>query len=160
MKKLSRIKKIICILLGLVFVFLVVREMITPHYMEKMIAELKANEKVRVGDIFDFDFNRAYIIHDCYNDGEVFAKRYDLDISIKEVKSARYEDQRRIVFVDNSGDFVYLFEFTTGELNVYDQTVVIYPDTIIEMSEPKVEGAVTIKFNSDIHFREPEPYEW
>ena len=56
-------------------------------YTAKLVSVMNEQEETTVKDIFSFEFDRAYIFHqtDCFFDGEIFAKTYNLDISIEQV---------------------------------------------------------------------------
>lgn len=99
------------------------------YYQEKIILNLNDNSELKVSNIFDFDFDRAYVFKDSYISGEGFAEYYNIDISIDEVEATGHEYMRRIVFVDKNGDFVYNFTFRSYELNVKNEGVIIYPNT-------------------------------
>ena len=104
--------------------------------------------QVNIKNIFSFEFDRAYIFDDCYISGEGFAKRYHLDISIDQVKNGVSENVQRIVFVNQSGDFVYEFRCDIGEVILQEQGMIIYPDTKIEIKSNTKEKPVIICFQS------------
>lgn len=105
-------------------------------YQQKLISVLQQKQEVTVGDIFDFDFSKAYVFKDNYIDGEGFAKKYGFDIDIKDVPENNYEPVRRIVFVDGGGKLVYEFRYTMFEkIAAVEEGMIIYPDTIIECVE-------------------------
>lgn len=83
----------------------------------------------QVKDIFDFEFDRAYVIKDNYISGADFAEEYDLDISVDEVGKTSAEIQRRIVFVDAEGKYVFEYQYSAETLFAKEEGFVIYPDT-------------------------------
>ena len=87
-------------------------------YTAKLISLLNAQEETTIQDVFSFEFDRAYIFHqaDCYVDGKTFAKTYNLDISIEQVHYGTADYLQRIVFVDESGNFVHLFTCIMEEI--------------------------------------------
>lgn len=121
-------------------------------YTDKMITMLNENSEIKVKDVFQFDFDRAYVFNDCYISGEGFSERYNLDISIDEVESGVQEYIRRIVFVDDNGDFVYEFQYDATQLNAYEEGMIIYPDTVIEKCNPSIDGAITFKLHSSEYY--------
>lgn len=146
-------KLIIGIVLVLLFsIILVITYSITPQkekdYSANLISVLNEQEKVTVQDVFAFKFERAYVFNDCYISGEGFAKRYNLDISINEVKSGVSENVQRIVFVDESGNFVYEFKCDNSEVILLEKGIVIYPETTIERKSSIQEKTLTISFQS------------
>ena len=106
-------------------------------YTAKLIYVMNEQENATVQDVFSFEFDRAYIFHqdDCYFDGETFAKTYNLDISIAQVDGGIADYRQRIVFVDESGNFVYLFDCNMDEINIQSKGIVIYPETVITLSQ-------------------------
>lgn len=118
----------------------------SEHYTAKLITILNEQEDVTVHDIFSFKFEQAYVFNDCYISGEGFAKKYNLDISINEVKSGVSENIQRIVFVDESGNFVYEFKCDSSEVILSEKGIVIYPETTIERESSIQEKTLTISF--------------
>ena len=121
-------------------------------YSAKLISVLNEQEETTVQDVFSFKFERAYVFNDCYISGEGFAKKYNLDISINEVKSGVSENIQRIVFVDESGDFVYEFMCDNSEVILLEKGMIIYPETIIERKSSIQEKTLIISFQSLEHY--------
>ena len=117
-------------------------------YGAKLISVLNEQEEATVQDVFSFKFERAYVFNDCYISGEGFAKRYNLNISINEVKSGVSENIQRIVFVDESGAFVYEFKCDNSEVIFPEKGIIIYPETIIERKSSVQEKTLIISFQS------------
>ena len=117
-------------------------------YSAKLMSVLNEQEEATVKDVFLFKFERAYIFNDCYVSGEGFAKRYNLDISINEVKSGVSENVQRIVFVDELGAFVYEFQCDNSEVILLEKGMIIYPETIIERKSSIQEKTLIISFHS------------
>ncbi len=117
-------------------------------YGAKLISFLNEQEEATVQDVFSFKFERAYVFDDCYISGEGFAKRYNLNISINEVKSGVSENIQRIVFVDESGAFVYEFKCDNSEVVFLEKGMIIYPETIIEKKSSVQEKTLLISFQS------------
>lgn len=117
-------------------------------YSDKLVSVLDKNEKTTVQDVFSFKFERAYVFTDCYISGEGFAKRYNLDISISEVESGASENIQRIVFVDESGAFVYEFQCDNSEVIFQEKGMVIYPETTIERKTSIQDKPLIISFQS------------
>ena len=120
-------------------------------YSAKLISVLNEQEETTVQDVFSFKFERAYVFNDCYISGEGFAKKYNLDISINEVKSGVSENIQRIVFVDESGDFVYEFMCDNSEVILLEKGMIIYPEAIIERKSSIQEKTLIISFQSLEH---------
>lgn len=121
-------------------------------YTSKLISVLNKQGMSTVQDIFSFKFERAYVFNDCYISGEGFAKRYNLNISINEVESGVSENIQRIVFVDESGDFVYEFKCDSNEVVLQEKGILIYPETAIARESSAQEKILIINFQSSEHY--------
>jgi len=120
---------IICIILMIVVLVISNRK---EDYVSDLISIFNKKQKITVGEVFSFDFEKAYVIDDCYITGEGFSERYNLELSIDQVKPGTSENIQRIVFVDEQGDFVYEFKCDFNQIVWDKQPVIIYPETIIE----------------------------
>ena len=123
-------------------------------YKAKLISVMNEQEKSTVKDVFSFDFERAYVFNfeDGYMDGDSFAKEYNLDISISQVEDGFADYIQRIVFVDKSGSFVYVFKCDCDDVFFVNKGVVIYPETIIERKSSPNEEILNISFDSSEKF--------
>ena len=149
----SKRKMIVVIVLMLLFstgfvIIFGIKQSRGVNYSAKFITVLNEQENVTVQDVFLFEFERAYVFNDCYISGEGFARRYNLDISINEVKSGASENIQRIVFVDELGNFVYEFKCDNSEVILLEKGIVIYPETTIERKTSIQEKPLTISFQS------------
>lgn len=121
-------------------------------YTTKLISVLNKQEETTAQDVFLFDFERAYVFNDCYISGEGFAEKYDLDISINQVKAGVSENIQRIVFVDKTGAFVYEFKCDNNEVAFPKQGIIIYPKTVIERMSSIPGKPLTISFQSSDYY--------
>ena len=149
----SKRKMIVVIVLILLFsigfvIIFGIKQSRVVNYSAKFTTVLNEQENVTVQDVFSFEFERAYVFNDCYISGEGFARRYNLDISINEVKSGASENIQRIVFVDELGNFVYELKCDNSEVILLEKGIVIYPETIIERKTSIQEKPLTISFQS------------
>ena len=153
----SKRKMIVVIVLILLFsigfvIIFGIKQSRVVNYSAKFTTVLNEQENVTVQDVFSFEFERAYVFNDCYISGEGFAKRYNLDISINEVKSGASENIQRIVFVDELGNFVYELKCDNSEVILLEKGMVIYPETIIERKSSIQEKTLIINFQSLEHY--------
>lgn len=134
--------------------------MLEPHYdyenakkyETRMVSLLEESEIITVDQVFDFAFSRAFVIEETYLGGDSFAEKYGLDISVEEMMENSIETSRRIVFVDDSGEFVYEFRFMFGEpLSTKIDGFIIYPDTKIKQvdSFSEQKDSIGIEFMVD-----------
>ena len=117
-------------------------------YSNKIMSILSKQEKTMVQDIFSFEFDRAYIFNDCYISGNGLNQRYDVGLSIAQVETGVSENIQRIVFVNESGSFVYEFQCDSNEILLLEKGIVIYPETVIERESLDSENPFILKFNS------------
>jgi hypothetical protein len=95
---------VLILVISIVWVAIYTIKQKNEDYEAKIMSVMKEREVVTIQDIFSFGFERAYIFNseDCYLDGKSFTRKYNLDISINQVKSGEADYVQRIVFVDES----------------------------------------------------------
>lgn len=146
-----KIKRLFTVILcGIILFSLAACNQKNEDYKSKLISVINKQETATVQDIFSFEFDRAYVFNftDGYMDGEEFAKKYNLDISITQVEAGQADYIQRIVFVDKSGSFVYEFQSIMDDVSFIESGgVIIYPETIIERTAFEKEQ-LTIRFES------------
>lgn len=154
MKKILTYTSIILLIILISLIILKVNKPI--NYENKIIKIFETKEKVKFKDIFEFEFDRAYFfaLKDCYLNGEQFAKTYNLDISINEVKEGEADYINRIIFVDKNGNFIYEFKFTMDKLNMHEKGIIIYPETTIEKDYSDIIDGLYLKINSTEYLSE------
>lgn len=117
-------------------------------YVDILTDAFDDNQDIQVSEIFDFDFERAYVFNDCYISGDGFASAYGLDLSISEVRPGTSENIHRIVFVDRNGNLVYEFQYDINQVNFLNEGTIIYPNTRMIKCEPRIAEAITLFFAS------------
>ena len=142
----------ITMIFGLIYRYMPNENTVRKDYIEIMKTLLNEKSICKVSDIFDFDFDRAYVFDDCYLSGEDFAPYYDLDISIEEVETGLKDYNNRIVFVDDQGEFIYEFVYESYILNPYEDGMIIYPDTEFEFYEQQKDDGVVFKIHSTDYY--------
>ncbi len=123
-------------------------------YTQKMLAMLNEKSQFKASEVFEFEFDRAYVLlpEECYLSGEGFAKAHNLDISIDEVESGVDEGVHRIIFVDENGDLVYCYKLILSDLHTSEYGMVMYPDTIIKKCDEAPKGKVMFEICSDEYY--------
>ncbi|MBQ7821277.1 MAG: hypothetical protein IJ391_03240 [Clostridia bacterium] len=149
-----RVKEFIGIILFIVFVIfavIVFKDNGDEHYTKK-IKSLKPGESITVSEIFDFEFDRAYVFDEPYIPGEHLAEIYNLDISIDEGKVDSVTDNcGRIVFVDKNGEYIYHYVYFKNDI-LLQERVVLFPSTIIQANIDTSCGRYTLEFVEAIEF--------
>lgn len=116
------------------------------RYTKKMIIMLNRNESFEIKDIFDFNFDRGYVVSDSYNDGKTFNEVNDLNLNIESLESLSADYVKRIIFVDKEGNLIYDYQYYLDDLVPKNEGVIIYPTTKVQKCESTVVGAVGFEF--------------
>ena len=127
---------------GLLLLGLIACHSNNEEYKSKLVSVMNKQETATVQDIFSFEFDRAYVFNyvDGYTDGEEFAEKYNLDISISQVEAGEADYIQRIVFVDEAGSFVYAFKCIVDDVSFIESGgTIIYPETIIKKTSSDTE---------------------
>ena len=135
-------------------IFLILRNKNQINYSKVLVDKLSLQQQVSVKDIFAFNFSRAYVFKDSYISGEELAKAHKLNISINQVYNTHQEYIGRIVFVDESGNFVFEYQYNKNELVAIEEGMIIYPDTKIQKCEVDVNGVFSFNFVSSEYYGE------
>jgi hypothetical protein len=115
-------------------------------YEKMLINELCIkNKTVQVSEIFQFEFDRAYVIReeDYQLDGAQFSKFYHLDLSIDPVRKSDLKGINRIVFVDEKGNLLY--EFRSHRVVPKNTGMIIYPATRLRIY-PTIDQLIKYEF--------------
>lgn len=144
-------KKLVCVILVVIhsiFILLLgktaIDYYIKPRYInpdvyyQKMLSSLKTSNEVAITDVFDFEFDKAYVVHrvtEAYADQEYFLKTLKLDKKVF-IPTLEYEGVNRILFVkDNKLVYDFIYETHTIDINELGETGVwITPDAILKMN--------------------------
>lgn len=121
-------------------------------YENKIISILTQQDQVALNEVFDFHFHKAYAIEETYLAGNEFAEKYGLDISVEEMLPNDSDNIRRIVFVDEKGEFVYEFRYNSGRrLRADIEGKILHPNTIIRKTDSLIEdeNVIGIEFLVD-----------
>ncbi|MEE0264060.1 MAG: hypothetical protein UD936_00385 [Acutalibacteraceae bacterium] len=131
-----------------------ISDMVEVNYTDKMLTMLSEKSEFKANELFEFEFDRAYVLlpEECYIPGYAFAEKHNLDISIDEVGTGDSDGIRRIIFVDEKGDFVYCFKFWLEDLKACEYGMIMYPDTVIKRYDEAPKGDVMFEICSDDYF--------
>ncbi len=104
----------------------------SDYYREKLEDMLISENQIKLKDVFDFEFEKAYVFKDSYIDGAMFAEKYNLELNINDVKETYHETIRRIIFTDKDNNLVFEFQYTWAvNLIPKEEGMIIFPDTIV-----------------------------
>lgn len=116
---------------GLCVLFSYSEDIRSQKYIKK-IHNQSLNQPFLVSSVFDFEFDRAYLIKDAYLDGDGICQEYGLDLSISDVQSKEQEYIQRIIFVNEKGQLLYEFRYDVADMYIEQNNLIFYPDTKME----------------------------
>jgi len=114
------------------------------RYKNNMIKALEKTGEIELGEIFTFDFDRAYVMSEPYFGGKSLSNAVGVNITDKQVRPGSDESRGRIVFVDEKGDLVYEFRYDNFKFGIKEKSLIIYPDTKIRACEVLI-GVITVQ---------------
>lgn len=117
-----------------------------------MCTLLETSKELTVADVFEFDFDKAYVAHETeelYGDEEYFLKELNVDSNIP---LARLETggHNRILFIKNDV-IVYEFAYDILKVRIVETGIWIFPDTpmvLTQQNGDNKEPIVQIDFNN------------
>ena len=117
-----------------------------------MCTLLGTSKELTVADVFEFDFDKAYVAHETeelYGDEEYFLKELNVDSNIP---LARLETggHNRILFIKNDV-IVYEFAYDILKVRIVETGIWIFPDTPLVLTQQNgdnKESVVQIDFNN------------
>lgn len=100
-------------------------------YSEKLLSLSEKSEEITMGDIFDFDFDKAYVSDAVYGDEEYFIKKLDVNTNI-EIRTLESGVHNRILFIkDNS--IIYDFVYEMYQIPISEKGIWIFQNTKLKM---------------------------
>jgi hypothetical protein len=112
-------------------------------YTQKIHQMLVNGESFLLRDIFEFEFDEAYVIPELYSTGESLLKKYNI-LSKVEIEDILYNETQRILFLKNGYViYDYCYSVLSGIFAIQND-LIIFPDTkIIPLSE---DASNTVRF--------------
>ena len=145
-----KIKRLFTVILcGIILFSLAACNQKNEDYKSKLISVINKQETATVQDIFSFKFDRAYVFNftDGYMDGEEFAQKYNLDISITQVEAGQADYIQRIVFVDKNALKVNVVKTSSKKQDRYYKEIFTFIDEYMKKIAsgycPNCEQAIT-----------------
>lgn len=100
-------------------------------YYQKMISLLKTSNELSITDVFDFEFDKAYVAYEVYGDEEYFLKVLNVDNNV-DIPTLESGAKNRIFFVKDN-ELVYDFIYEMHIINISETGVWISPNAMLEM---------------------------
>lgn len=145
MRVIKQRKLSIAIVCGIVFLILLLL-MVCNHnkpvyqdskvYYEKLLTLSKPSSEVKLGEIFDFEFDKAYVselLNETYADEAYFLRELDVDTCI-DIPTLESGVHYRILFVKDD-IIVYDYIYDQTKLKIAETGIWIYSDTTLMLKQ-------------------------
>ena len=121
------------------------------EYIEKMLLLQQTSDTVRVANVFDFDFDEAYVVYEPYGDEKYYLDKFEVEtnVPIFQWDSGRHY---RIFFIKNQC-IIYDFVYNRNIVDMLQKDVTIYPDTTMTFTTkifPSGNRVLQITFDDSI----------
>lgn len=142
--------KVISVIIGfgVLMCVIVYSRVCSKNYVKILKNSIVNKSNMTVQDVFDFEFDRGYVFSESYLDGNGLVKEYGLDISIEEVGAKSSDYIRRIIFVNEIGEYVYEFSYEVDEILFLTNEIIVYPYTEIINKGFKENGVLYLDFQN------------
>ena len=87
----------------------------------------------KVGDVFDFDFDEAYVVSTSYGDEAYYLEVFGVTTAVP-IYSWETGGHYRIFFVKDKC-IIYDFVYDITKIDTHEKGMTIYPDTIMHLTE-------------------------
>lgn len=112
------------------------------EYTEKMYSMLKETQHIGLGDVFAFDFDKAFIQDGAYTDEEYYVEKMSLKTNI-DIPTLWSGVEGRILFIkDNVVIYDYIYPLYDEKSPDFDVGIWIYPYSRLFINE---EGRISIE---------------
>ena len=121
------------------------------EYLQKMLLLQETSDTVRVGDVFDFDFDEAYVVSGPYGDETFYPDRLGVETAVP-IPRWDTEVHYRILFIKDQC-IIYDFVYNILTVDTLQKDVMIYPDTTMTFTTefyPSGNSFVRITFDDSI----------
>ena len=102
-----------------------------------MLQLFETSDKLIVKDVFDFDFDQAYVSDAVYADDKYFLEKLNIETTI-DIPTLETGAHNRVLFIKDN-KIIYDFIYQMYEIRVFEMGTWIYPDTIITMGPYKTD---------------------
>ena len=121
-------------------------------YQSTMIEKLNTELEFEINEVFDFDFDRGYIIKEVYADGDSIARDLGLNTNNKPIREVANSNSKRIVFVNAQGNYIH--DFVYNEFYLYTDMLgtIIYPNTIVKKAKSKYDDILCFEIDGRFEY--------
>ena len=103
------------------------------HYYDLLLSLQETSGTARVGDVFDFDFDEAYVVSTSYGDEAYYLEVFGVTTAVP-IYSWETGGHYRIFFVKDKC-IIYDFVYNIKKIDTHEKGMTIYPDTIMHLTE-------------------------
>lgn len=140
---------VILLLLVIVFMTLAIKEWYyetrypePEEFTKKMYSMLTEEQHVELGEVFNFEFDKAFVQNGIFTDEEYYTEKMNLKTVI-DIPTLWSEVEGRILFVkDNVIVYDYIYSLYGENAPDFEVGIWIYPDTQLSFNE---EGKISIE---------------
>lgn len=121
------------------------------EYFQKMLLLQETSDTAKVGDVFDFDFDEAYVVSAPYGDGTFYLDKLGVETAVP-LPSYDTGGHYRILFIKDQC-VIYDFVYCILQVDTLQKDVMIYPDTTMTFTTefyPSGNSFLRITFDDSI----------
>ena len=121
------------------------------EYYQKMLLLQETSDTARVGDVFDFDFDEAYVASRPYGDGTSYLDQLGVETAVP-LPSYDTGGHYRILFIKDQC-VIYDFVYCINQVDTLQKDVMIYPDSTMTFTTefyPSGNSFLRITFDDSI----------
>ena len=121
------------------------------EYLQKMLLLQETSDTVRVGEVFDFDFDEAYVVSGPYGDETCYPDQLGVETAVP-IPQWNTEVHYRILFIQDQC-IIYDFVYDIRQIDTLQKDVMIYPDTTMTFTTefyPSGNSFLRITFDDSI----------
>lgn len=121
------------------------------EYLLNMLLMQETSNTVRVGDVFEFDFDEAYVVSGPYGDETFYSDQLGVETAVP-IPRWETEVHYRILFIKDQC-IIYDFVYDIRTIDTLQKDVMIYPDTTMTFTTefyPSGNSFLRITFDDSI----------
>ena len=103
------------------------------YYCDLLLSLQETSDTVRVGDVFEFDFDEAYVASGPYGDEKFYLQELGVDTAVP-IRQWNTGGHYRILFIKDKC-IIYDFVYDIRQVNTLEKGMMIYPDTKMNFTE-------------------------
>ncbi len=102
-------------------------------YYERMLLSLETSSELKMKDVFEFEFDKAYVAYETYGDEKYFLKELNVDTNV-DIPILESGAQNRILFI-NDDKIIYDFIYEMSEICIPETGIWVVQDTTLILTQ-------------------------